>query len=68
MNHDITELFCFVDDFCKEADKEIKKYHITKHEKFRKPTRKPEISDSEIITILLLYPNPKKLRIQTSWI
>jgi transposase len=54
MHQYITELFCFVDDFCKAATAELAAHQITQGET-RKPTRVPGLSDSEIITILLMY-------------
>jgi transposase len=53
MNHNITELFCFVDDFCKAFDVETAKYRLS--QKSRKPTRIPRLTNSEIITILLMF-------------
>lgn len=51
-----TEIFCLADDFCKEYSTEInshKKWAICEGKKTR--DRKHEISESEIITILMLY-------------
>jgi DDE family transposase len=53
MKKDITELFCFVDDFCRVSDDWIN--HSFLSTKTRKPTRIPEISHSEILTVILLY-------------
>jgi hypothetical protein len=53
MRHDITELFCFVDDFCKEIDDELKKHQLPQSN--RKPTRTPGLTDSEMVTILLMF-------------
>lgn len=52
MKKDITALFCFVDDFVKISDKWISSSYFPIS---RKPTRIPEISYSEILTIVLLY-------------
>ena len=52
----ITEIFCLADDFCKEYSAEIdshKKLPTCEGKKTR--NRKHEMSDSEIITILMLY-------------
>jgi hypothetical protein len=54
MKKDITQLFCFVDDFCKAIDKWMKS-KLLSNEYLRKATREPDMSDSEIITIILLY-------------
>jgi hypothetical protein len=52
MKKDITALFCFVDDFVKFSDKWISNSYLPIS---RKLTRTPEISYSEILTIVLLY-------------
>ncbi|WP_168464681.1 IS982 family transposase [Wolbachia endosymbiont of Ctenocephalides felis wCfeT] len=52
MNKNITELFCFVDDFCKAINKNFAEKLLPSG---KKPTRTPEITHSEIITIILLY-------------
>ena len=52
MKKDITTLYCFVDDFVKISDKWISNSYLPIS---RKPTRTPEISYSEILTIVLLY-------------
>lgn len=52
MNKNITELFCFVDDFCKVVDKNFAEKLLPNG---RKSTRTPEIKYSEIMTIILLY-------------
>jgi hypothetical protein len=53
MKKDITALFCFVDDFCKISEQWINKSFLPVTNK--NPTRKPEISYSELLTIVLLY-------------
>ena len=54
MFEDITLLFCFVDDFCKEYENLVRSYSIEK-KKMRKPTRVSGLKLSEIITIILLF-------------
>ena len=54
MVEDITLLFCFVDDFCKEYENLVRSYSIEK-KKMRKPTRVSGLKISEIITIILLF-------------
>lgn len=52
----ITEIFCITDDFCKKYSEEIKSHKKLPNpdgKKIRK--RSHEMSDSEIITILMLY-------------
>ena len=53
MIEDITLLFCFVDDFCKECAKHANDYLIETGQKMRKPTRVSGLEMSEIITIIL---------------
>ncbi len=53
MKKDITALYCFVDDFVKISDKWINSSYLSNST--RKPTRSPEMSHSEILTIVLLY-------------
>jgi hypothetical protein len=55
MKINITEIFCLVDDFCKYISKELCKKAIKSGEKVRKPTRIPGLTDSEIITTMLLF-------------
>ena len=55
MRHDITELFCLIDDFCKTYDCAKEKYLLKSGCKQRKPTRVPGLTDAEIITILVLF-------------
>ena len=50
----VTEFFVEVDDFCKEFEVEIKK-HLIDSKKSKSRLRKSQLSDSEIISILLLF-------------
>ncbi|WCR54575.1 MAG: hypothetical protein PG981_001597 [Wolbachia endosymbiont of Ctenocephalides orientis wCori] len=52
MNKNITELFCFIDDFCNSIDKNFTEKLLPSG---KKPTKTPEITHSEILTIILLY-------------
>lgn len=52
MKKDITELYCFIEDFCRIADEKFSERLISSS---KKPTRIPEITTSEILTIILLY-------------
>lgn len=52
MSKDITKLFCLIDDFCKDIEKNFADKLLPSG---KKPTRVPEITHSEIITIILLY-------------
>jgi hypothetical protein len=54
MKKDITELFVFVDDFCKAVDEWLHNKLLQDHTR-RNPTRTTEISYSEIMTTILLY-------------
>lgn len=59
MIEDITFLYCFIDDFCKERGKEIQRYLIENGTKIRKPTRVPGLTLSEIITIIVFFYQSK---------
>ena len=51
----ITEIFCIVDDFCKEYAKDISKKQILPCDGKKHRNRSCEMSDSEIMTILLMF-------------
>ena len=51
----ITDIFCIVDDFCKEFDEEIKKNSLKAPDGRNHRRRKCQMSDSEIITILICF-------------
>jgi len=51
----ITEIFCITDDFCKEYAKEITKKQILQCDGKKHRNRSCEMSDSEIMTILLMF-------------
>ena len=54
-DYKITEIFCAVDEFCKEFDKQIdKKSLMSSNGKVRR-YRKASLSDSEIMTILIMF-------------
>lgn len=55
MKKDITNLFCFVDDFAQLISAEWKAYLLEQGKPIRKPTRIPELTESEIMTISLLF-------------
>lgn len=56
LTHDkITEIFCIADDFCKEFAQEVKRHQITRGVGTKRRNRSSEMSDSEIITILLCF-------------
>ena len=55
MFNDITLLFCFIDDFCKECESNTRNYLLSRGKKVRKSTRVPGLEISEIITIILLF-------------
>jgi hypothetical protein len=54
MKKDITELFTYIDDFCKQYDNFIKNNFLS-NKGSRKPTRETSLSISEIMTIILLF-------------
>ena len=51
----ITEIFCIIDDFCKEYAIEISKKQILPNDGKKHRNRSCEMSDSEIMTILLMF-------------
>jgi hypothetical protein len=51
----ITEIYCITDDFCKEFAKQSKKLINPPQDGKKHRNRACEMSDSEIITILLMY-------------
>jgi len=56
LTHDkITEIYCIADDFCKEFAQEIKKFKTLPCGDKKRRNRSCEMSDSEIMTILLLF-------------
>jgi hypothetical protein len=55
MDHKITEIFYLIDEFCKEFDK-VKEGHVLKEKVAKKRrNRKFKMSDSEVITIVILF-------------
>jgi hypothetical protein len=56
MKKDITELYCFIDDFCKSLDKYLSKTKLLmNNNKSKSRIREANMSISEILTIELLY-------------
>lgn len=51
----ITEIFCTVDDFCKEFDKVKEGHVLSKDSVKKKRNRSFKLSDSEVITIMILF-------------
>ena len=51
----ITEIFCIIDDFCKEYDKEISKMAIPEPDGRKHRKRKWAMSRSEIMAILICF-------------
>jgi Transposase DDE domain. len=51
----ITEIFCMVDDFCKEFEKAKSGHVLTKNGGIKKRNRSFNLSDSEVITILIFF-------------
>jgi hypothetical protein len=51
----ITEIYCIADDFCKEFAQEFKKLQMLPEDGKKHRNRSCEMSDSEIMTILLLF-------------
>lgn len=55
MKKDITELFCFVDDFYKTIKNEMESHQICNKGKPKTVTRIPGLTGSEIMTIMLMF-------------
>jgi transposase len=55
MKRDITEMFCCIDEFTEGLEKEIRKHHLSSHQKYHLPTRTPGLSMGEIVTIVLMF-------------
>ena len=57
MNHidKITEIFCLVDDFCKEFEKGLNTHQLTKGNIRKYKQGSFQLSDSEIITIMIFF-------------
>ena len=51
----ITEIFCVVDEFCKEFDKEIDRKSLLSPNGKPRRYRKASLSESEIMTILIAF-------------
>ena len=51
----ITEIFCIIDDFCQEYDKEIARMSICEPNGRKHRNRKCTMSRSEIMTILIYF-------------
>ena len=53
-NANIIEIFCILDEFCKYFTPELKKHTLDTGDK-RRRNRPCRMSDSEVMTILVLY-------------
>ena len=51
----ITNIYFIVDEFLKEFDKTIKEHSLSESENYRKRNRKFTMSQSEVMTILILF-------------
>lgn len=51
----VIEIFCLIDDFCKELNKTIDEHSIDEGLSTKKRNKKCRMSQSEIITIMLLF-------------
>ena len=49
----LTEIYCFIDDFCREFMPEWEKHLILTV--LKKRNRKPQMADAEVMTILILF-------------
>ncbi|RDV12575.1 hypothetical protein DXT99_22690 [Pontibacter diazotrophicus] len=52
----VVEVFCFIDDFCKEVQEYFASHPLPKGLSEKHPAgRRPALSESEVLTILTLY-------------
>ena len=51
----VTEIFCAVDEFCKEFEKQMEKKTLISSDGKMRRNRKASLSDSEIMTILIAF-------------
>ena len=54
-DYKVTEIFCAVDEFCKEFDKQMDKKSLMSSDGKVRRYRKASLSDSEIMTILIMF-------------
>lgn len=54
-NDKVIEIFCLIDDFCKEMNQIIDQNVIVQDTGKKKRNRKSKMSDSEVITIMILF-------------
>ena len=52
----VTEIFCIIDEFDKNFDLELKKNLLPVTDGKQHRNRKASLSDSELMTILILFP------------
>lgn len=55
MHNKITEIFYIVDEFCKEFEEAKKGHVIDEKDHVKRRNRRSKLSDSEVITILILF-------------
>ena len=54
-DHKVTEIFCAIDEFCKKFDAEIENQPLLTNECKARRHRNAQLSDSEIMTILVIF-------------
>ena len=54
-DYKVTELFCFIDEFCKYSDAENAGNLLEDNSGVKRRRRQASLSDSEIMTILLYF-------------
>ena len=65
MDDRIIITYCLVDDFCKFCEESQKKFLPAPRDRTRKPTRVPQITPRESITILMIYQRSHYIEIFT---
>lgn len=54
-NDKVIQIFCSIDDFCKEMTQILNENAIESHNSIKRRNRKCKMSDSEVITIMVLF-------------
>lgn len=54
-NDKVTDIFCHVDDFCKEVSQVLQEHTIEEKTTIKIRNRKSKMSDAEVITLLILF-------------
>ena len=56
-SHKITEIFFIIDEFDKNFEKIVSDHSLVRNTDLKQRNRKSTLSDSEVMTILILFPD-----------